>query len=85
MDNVAGWILEVDRGSLLPYEGNYSSWLVQKQKRLDMEHSKQVRSAKFETRYLGTGLHKYNQESKAACVAIAIWQAQPSSPEWSSR
>lgn len=39
---MAGWILEVDRGALLPYEGNYSSWLVQKQKRLDMEHSKQV-------------------------------------------
>lgn len=44
MDNVAGWILEVDRGSLLPYKGNYSAWLLQKQNRLDMEHSKQVRA-----------------------------------------
>lgn len=44
MDNVAGWILEVDRGSLLPYKGNYSAWLLQKQNRLGMEHSKQVRA-----------------------------------------
>ena len=41
---MAGWILEVDRGSLLPYKGNYSAWLLQKQNRLDMEHSKQVRA-----------------------------------------
>ena len=34
LDNVAGWILELDRGSGIPYEGNYSSWLEQKQKRL---------------------------------------------------
>ncbi len=37
LDNVAGWILELDRGRGLPYEGNYSSWLEQKQKRLAME------------------------------------------------
>ncbi|HEX8616561.1 MAG TPA: ATP-binding cassette domain-containing protein, partial [Thermoanaerobaculia bacterium] len=36
-DNVAGWILELDRGRGLPYEGNYSSWLEQKQKRLAQE------------------------------------------------
>src|ERR1700759_4375899 len=34
LDNVTGWILELDRGRGIPYEGNYSSWLVQKQKRL---------------------------------------------------
>ena len=34
LDNVAGWILELDRGSGIPWEGNYSSWLEQKQKRL---------------------------------------------------
>jgi len=34
LDNVAGWILELDRGRGIPYEGNYSSWLEQKQKRL---------------------------------------------------
>src|SRR5437762_2381253 len=37
LDNVTGWILELDRGRGIPYEGNYSSWLAQKQKRLAQE------------------------------------------------
>lgn len=37
LDNVTGWILELDRGEGIPYEGNYSSWLEQKQKRLQQE------------------------------------------------
>ncbi|HMJ02238.1 MAG TPA: energy-dependent translational throttle protein EttA [Conexibacter sp.] len=37
LDNVAGWILELDRGRGIPYEGNYSGWLVQKQERLAQE------------------------------------------------
>src|SRR5471032_2580284 len=37
LDNVTGWILELDRGKGIPYEGNYSSWLEQKQKRLTQE------------------------------------------------
>ncbi len=37
LDNVAGWILELDRGHGIPWEGNYSSWLEQKQKRLEHE------------------------------------------------
>ena len=37
LDNVAGWILELDRGEGIPWEGNYSSWLEQKQKRLERE------------------------------------------------
>jgi ATP-binding cassette ChvD family protein len=37
LDNVTGWILELDRSRGIPYEGNYSSWLVQKQKRLQQE------------------------------------------------
>ncbi len=37
LDNVAGWILEMDRGEGIPWKGNYSSWLDQKQKRLEME------------------------------------------------
>ena len=37
LDNVAGWILELDRGEGIPWEGNYSSWLDQKQKRLGLE------------------------------------------------
>ena len=37
LDNVAGWILELDRGEGIPWEGNYSSWLEQKEKRLEIE------------------------------------------------
>src|SRR5262249_51968628 len=37
LDNVTGWILELDRGRGIPYQGNYTSWLVQKQKRLEQE------------------------------------------------
>jgi ATP-binding cassette ChvD family protein len=37
LDNVTGWILELDRGKGIPYQGNYSAWLVQKQKRLEQE------------------------------------------------
>ncbi len=42
LDNVAGWILELDRGRGIPYEGNYSSWLEQKQKRLQAEGKQEV-------------------------------------------
>jgi ATP-binding cassette ChvD family protein len=42
LDNVTGWILELDRGRGIPYEGNYSSWLVQKQKRLEQEGREEV-------------------------------------------
>jgi ATP-binding cassette ChvD family protein len=42
LDNVTGWILELDRGRGIPYEGNYSAWLVQKQKRLEQEGREEV-------------------------------------------
>jgi energy-dependent translational throttle protein EttA len=42
LDNVAGWILELDRGSGIPYEGNYSAWLEQKQGRLLQEQREEV-------------------------------------------
>ena len=41
LDNVAGWILELDRGSGIPWEGNYSSWLDQKQQRLQLEEKQE--------------------------------------------
>jgi len=41
LDNVAGWILELDRGRGIPWEGNYSSWLEQKQQRLAMEEKQE--------------------------------------------
>ena len=46
LDNVAGWILELDRGHGIPYEGNYSSWLEQKQKRLEQEERTESRRQK---------------------------------------
>jgi len=42
LDNVAGWILELDRGHGIPWEGNYSSWLEQKEKRLAIEERKEA-------------------------------------------
>jgi ATP-binding cassette ChvD family protein len=46
LDNVAGWILELDRGSGIPWEGNYSSWLEQKQSRLAQEEKSETRRQK---------------------------------------
>ena len=43
LDNVAGWILELDRGSGIPWEGNYSSWLEQKQNRLALEEKSETK------------------------------------------
>jgi energy-dependent translational throttle protein EttA len=47
LDNVTGWILELDRGRGIPYEGNYSAWLEQKQKRL--EHEQREESSRMRT------------------------------------
>ncbi|MCX6283908.1 MAG: energy-dependent translational throttle protein EttA, partial [Bacteroidetes bacterium] len=46
LDNVAGWILELDRGEGIPWQGNYSSWLDQKSKRLQMEEKQESRRRK---------------------------------------
>ncbi|MCX6130478.1 MAG: ATP-binding cassette domain-containing protein, partial [Proteobacteria bacterium] len=46
LDNVAGWILELDRGEGIPWKGNYSSWLEQKDKRLEMEAKSEDRRRK---------------------------------------
>ena len=46
LDNVAGWILELDRGKGIPFEGNYTSWLEQKQKRLEQEERRESRRQK---------------------------------------
>ena len=43
LDNVAGWILELDRGAGIPWEGNYSSWLAQKQQRLQVEAKQEAK------------------------------------------
>lgn len=46
LDNVAGWILELDRGQGIPYEGNYSTWLQAKEKRLEQEERQEEAHAK---------------------------------------
>lgn len=46
LDNIAGWILELDRGEGIPYQGNYSSWLEQKQQRLATEQKQEDKRAK---------------------------------------
>ena len=46
LDNVAGWILELDRGEGIPWQGNYSSWLEQKTKRMEMEEKQESKRRK---------------------------------------
>ncbi|HVP01638.1 MAG TPA: energy-dependent translational throttle protein EttA [Solirubrobacteraceae bacterium] len=60
LDNVAGWILELDRGRGLPYEGNYSSWLEQKQARLAQEE----KSEKARQRTIAAELEWVRQNPK---------------------
>ncbi|HAW27076.1 MAG TPA: hypothetical protein DCY03_02990 [Planctomycetaceae bacterium] len=52
LDNVAGWILELERGRGIPFEGNYSSWLEQKQARLAVEEKQESKRQKFLKREL---------------------------------
>ncbi|HET7818343.1 MAG TPA: energy-dependent translational throttle protein EttA [Bacteroidia bacterium] len=52
LDNVAGWILELDRGEGIPWKGNYSSWLDQKAKRLEQEEKTESKRQKFLKREL---------------------------------
>lgn len=52
LDNVAGWILELDRGEGIPWKGNYSSWLEQKAKRLEIEEKGSVKRRKILEREL---------------------------------
>ena len=52
LDNVAGWILELDRGEGIPWKGNYSSWLEQKAKRLEIEEKGNVKRRKMLEREL---------------------------------
>ncbi len=61
LDNVTGWILELDRGRGIPYQGNYSSWLEQKQKRLEQEQ----REEKARQRTISTELEWVRQTPRA--------------------
>ncbi len=68
LDNVAGWILELDRGMGIPWEGNYSNWLEQKQKRLAQEEkqeSSRQKALKTELEWVRAGTKGRHAKSKA--------------------
>ena len=68
LDNVAGWILELDRGEGIPWEGNYSSWLEQKEKRLEMEQKQEqarLKAMKAELEWVRSNPKGRHAKSKA--------------------
>ncbi len=72
LDNVTGWILEIDRGRGLPYEGNYSSWLEQQEKRLRQEGHEddaRQRTLKHELEWIRTSPKGRHAKSKARITA----------------
>ncbi len=68
LDNVAGWILELDRGHGIPWEGNYSSWLEQKEKRLEQEQKAEqarIKAMKQELEWVRSNPKGRHAKSKA--------------------
>ena len=72
LDNVTGWILELDRGRGIPYEGNYSAWLKQKQKRLEQEGREEAarqRALAEESEWIASSPKARQAKSKARIAA----------------
>ena len=68
LDNVTGWILELDRGRGIPYEGNYTKWLHQKQKRMQQEQSEdkaRVKALEAEAEWIAASPKARQSKSKA--------------------
>jgi sulfate-transporting ATPase len=68
LDNVAGWILELDRGHGIPWQGNYSSWLEQKEQRLEIEEKQESarrKAMKAELEWVRAGAKGRHAKSKA--------------------
>ncbi len=68
LDNVAGWILELDRGQAIPWKGNYSSWLEQKEKRLEQEQnteSARIKSMQSELEWVRSNPKGRQSKNKA--------------------
>ncbi len=79
LDNVAGWILELDRGHGIPYEGNYSGWLDQKSSRLEMEskqESSHAKAMKAELEWVRQGAKGRQSKSKARLQRFEEMQSQ---------
>ncbi|MDQ6970248.1 MAG: energy-dependent translational throttle protein EttA [Mariprofundus sp.] len=73
LDNVAGWILELDRGRGIPFEGNYSGWLEQKEKRLAVEEkqeSSRQKAIRQELEWVRAGTKGRHAKSKARLKAF---------------
>ncbi|OGT88744.1 MAG: energy-dependent translational throttle protein EttA [Gammaproteobacteria bacterium RIFOXYA12_FULL_61_12] len=79
LDNVAGWILELDRGHGIPWEGNYSSWLEQKEARLEQEQKQEVariKSMKHELEWVRSNPKGRHAKSKARLARFDELQSQ---------
>ncbi len=79
LDNVAGWILELDRGHGIPYEGNYSTYLDAKRKRMEQEKSEETGRQKqlaSELEWIRQGAKARQAKSKARIAAYETLQAQ---------
>ena len=86
LDNVAGWILELDRGRGIPYEGNYSGWLEQKRKRLaqeEREEQARARTLAREAEWIGASPRARQAKAKARVTAYEelLAQSQDRAPE----
>ncbi len=81
LDNVAGWILELDRGHGIPWEGNYSSWLEQKEQRLETEEkqaSARQKAMKAELEWVRAGSKGRHAKSKARLARFEELASQES-------
>ncbi len=79
LDNVAGWILELDRGRGIPWEGNYSSWLEQKEKRLEIEEKQEtahVKAMKAELEWVRANPKGRHAKSKARVARFEELESQ---------
>ncbi|PUB89150.1 MAG: energy-dependent translational throttle protein EttA [gamma proteobacterium symbiont of Ctena orbiculata] len=79
LDNVAGWILELDRGYGIPWEGNYSSWLEQKEQRLEQESREEaahIKSMKAELEWVRSNPKGRHAKSKARLQRFEELQSQ---------
>ncbi|HRY18136.1 MAG TPA: energy-dependent translational throttle protein EttA [Candidatus Competibacteraceae bacterium] len=79
LDNVAGWILELDRGRGIPWEGNYSSWLDQKEKRLEAEEKQEtahIKAMKAELEWVRANPKGRHAKSKARVARFEDLESQ---------
>ena len=79
LDNVAGWILELDRGRGIPWEGNYSSWLNQKEQRLEIEEkqeSARTKAMKAELEWVRSNPKGRHAKSKARVARFEELESQ---------